>query len=274
MPARKTKGKAVADPRTDLHAAELAAVENVAAATVVEAADGAADVTRGEDAAATAATYSALSEAAAQRGSRDAAQGAATLSMAEEVAAGGEVAAALSSAEFRRGMELAGIAGQVQAAAELLQGVRQPTLAAFLARTSQQLRILAAGALSRATEGAVVAHGAEHLAGELAALALTEVDQGRDEYANSAALGVASAEMAAAAVRSAAAGAAELAAAKAMGGMAEALANDSADRPAGARGADEGPPGKTAPPATPRTPKPTIRSASRRAPRRPSKATK
>jgi hypothetical protein len=45
--------------------------------------------------------------------------------MAEEIAAGGEVAAALSSDEFRRGMELAGIAGQVQAAAELLQ-IRTP----------------------------------------------------------------------------------------------------------------------------------------------------
>jgi hypothetical protein len=194
--------------------------------------------------------------------------------MAEEVAGGGAVAAALSSDEFRRGMELAGIAGQVQVAADLLGGVGQPTLAAFLGRTSQQLRLLAAGALSRATEGAVVALGAEHLAGQLAALGLIEVAEGRDEYATSAALGVASAEMAAAAVRSAAAGAAELAAATAMGGMAEALANDNANRPAGARGAEQGLPGKAAAAATPRSPKPTTRAAAKRAARKPVKPKK
>lgn len=155
--------------------------------------------------------------------------------MAEEIAAGGAVASALSSDEFRRGMELAGIAGQVQVAAELLQGVQQPTLAAFLGRTSQQLRVLAADALGRATEGAVVALGAEHLAGRLAALGLTEVGEGRDEYARSEALGVASAEMAAEAVASAAAGAAELAAATAMSGLAETLANDNAGSSSGRR---------------------------------------
>jgi hypothetical protein len=167
---------------------------------------GAADGTRGEDEAAAAAAFSALSDAAARRGARDAAEGAAALSMSDEVAAGGERAAALSTDEFRRGMELAGIAGQVQVAAELLHGVRQPTLAAFLGRTSHQLRVLAMDSLSRATEGAIVAHGAEHLAGELAALGLTEMGEGRHEYATSEALGAASAEMAAAAVRSAAEG--------------------------------------------------------------------
>jgi hypothetical protein len=193
--------------------------------------------------------------------------------MAEEVAGGGAVAAALSSDEFRRGMELAGIAGQVQVAADLLQGVGQPTLAAFLGRTSQQLRLLAAGALSRATEGAVAAQGAEHLAGELAALGLTEVAEGRDEYATSAALGVASAEMAAAAVRSAAAGAAELAAATAMGGLAEALANGGADSAADAGGADQGAL-DTAAAAAPRSPKPATRAASKRGPRKPAKPKK
>jgi hypothetical protein len=38
-------------------------------------------------------------------------------------------------------MELAGIAGQVQVAAELLHGVRQPTLAAFLGRTSHSCAV-------------------------------------------------------------------------------------------------------------------------------------
>jgi hypothetical protein len=60
----------------------------------------------------------------------------------------------------------------------------------------------------------------------------------------------ASAEMAAAAVRSAAAGAVELPDAKATGGMAQALAKDGADRAADARGADPGPPGRIAPAAT------------------------
>ena len=273
MPARKTKGTAAADAGTEVRADERAAADTVAAATMVETAVGAADVTRGEDEAAAAATYSALSDAAAQRGSRDAAQGAATLSMADEVAAGGKLAAALSSDEFRRGMDLAGIAGQVQVAAELLGGVGQPTLAAFLASTSHQLRGLAVDALSRATKGAVAAHGAEHLAGQLAALGLTEVGEGRDEYATSAALGVASAEMAAAAVRSAAAGAAELAAATAMGGLAEALVYDDAVPAAGARGPDLGPRGKAAA-AAPSPPKPATRGASKRAARKPAKPKK
>jgi hypothetical protein len=201
MPARKTKGKSAADARPAVRAEERAAADRAAAASLSEAVVGAAEVTRGEDEAAGAATLAALGDAAARRGARDAAEGAATLSMAEEVAAGGALAAALGTEEFRRGMELAGIAGQVQVVAELLHGRGQPTLAAFLGRTSHQLQALSVDALARATEDVVVAHGAEHVAGELAALGLSEVGAGRDEYATSEALGVASAEMAATAVR-------------------------------------------------------------------------
>ena len=273
MPVRKTKQAAAVDTGTDVRANDLAASADAAAAAVVESAEAAADATRAEDESTVAATYSALSEAAAQRGSRDAAQGAATFSMADEVAAGGEIAAALSSDEFRRGMELAGIAGQVQVAAELLGTSGQPTLAAFLGRTSHQLRALAVSAIGRASEGAVVAHGAQHLAGRLAALGLNEMDEGRDEYASSAALGAVSAEMAAEAAQSAAAGAVELAAAAAMGGLAEALATEGADNPADASGVNQGAPG-TAAAATPPVPKPTARAASKRAPRKPAKGKK
>jgi hypothetical protein len=270
MPDRKTKRKSAADTKTKVRAEELAAADSAAAAATIETAAGAADVTRGEEEATAAAAFSASSDAAARRGARDAAEGAAVLSMADQVATGGALAAALSSDEFRRGMELAGIAGQVRVAAELLGGIAQPTLAAFLGRTSLQLHVLAVEALSRATEGAIAAHGAEHLAGELAALGLTEMGEGRDEYVTSEALGAASAEMAAAAVRSAAAGAAELAASKAMGGMASALANDGADRAVRARRTKRGSPGKAAAAVTPPAPKPATRPASRRAPRNPS----
>ena len=270
MPARKTKGKTAAEARTKVREEELAAADSAAAAATIETAAGAADITRGEDEAAAAAAYSASSDEAALRGARDAAQGAATLSMADEVATGGELAASLSSDEFRRGMELAGIAGQVQVAAELLQGVQQRTLAAFLGRTSHQLRVLAVEALSRATEGAIVAHKAEHLAGELAALGRTEIVEGRDEYARSEALGAASAEMAEAAVRAVAAGAAELAAAKAMGGMAAALANDAANGPVQTRGANRGRSGKTPAAVAPRPAKPATRPAASRASQSPS----
>ena len=140
MPARKTKGKGAADARPPVRAEELAAAESAAAVSLDEAIVGAAEVTRGEDEEAEATTLSALSEAAAQRGAHDAAEGEATLSLAEEVAAGGALAAALGTDEFQRGMELAGIAGQLQVVAELLHGVGQPTLAAFLGRTSHQLR--------------------------------------------------------------------------------------------------------------------------------------
>jgi hypothetical protein len=110
-----------------------------------------------------------------------------------------------------------------------------------------------------------VAHGAEHLAGELAALGLTEMGEGRAEYTSSDALGAASAEMAAAAVRSVAAGAAELAAATAMGGMAQAVADNGAKPPAGATEADEVLPGKAT--AVHRPPKPATRAPSGRPPK-------
>ena len=195
-----------------------------------------------------------------------AAEGAATLSLAEEGATGGALAAALGGDEFRRGMELAGIAGQVQVVAELLQGVGQPTLAAFLGRTSHQLRRLSVDALQRASEDVVVAYGAEHAAGELAALALSEAGEGRDEYATAEALGAASAEMAAAAVRSAAAGAAELAAATAMGGLAQVLASDGAERAAGAPPANRRAPDKAPATTIPPAPESATRAAPTRAP--------
>jgi hypothetical protein len=235
MPARKAKGKNSADTKTRARAEEFVAADSAAAAATIEIAEAVADVTRGEDESAVAAAFSASSDTAAQRGARDAAQGAATLSMADEVAAGGEFAASLSSDEFRRGMELAGIAGQVQVAAELLQGIQQRTLAAFLGRTSHQLRVLAVEALSRATEGALVAHKAEHLAGELAALGRTEIGEGRDEYARS-----------------------------------EALANDAAEGAVRTRGANRGRPGRAASAVAPRAAKPATRPATKRSPRKPS----
>ena len=271
MPARKTKGKTVASNEGKVLAEERAAAESAAAAATIETVAGAADVVHGEDEAAAAAMLSASSDAAAQRAARDAAEGAAVLSIAEQVAAGGAITSALSSDEFRRGMELAGIAGQVQAAADLLGAIAQPTLAAFLGRTSRQLHVLAVEALGRATEGAVAAHGAEHLASELAALGFTEMSEGRDEYTSSEALGAASAEMAASAVRSVAEGAAELAAAKALDGMAGALAKDGAHRTVPARRTSHGSPGKAAVAATPPAPKPAQRAASKRAPRKPSR---
>jgi hypothetical protein len=114
-------------------------------------------------------------------------------------------------------------------------------------------------ALGRATEGAITAHGAEHLAGELAALGLTEMSEGRDEYTSSEALGAASAEMAASAVRSVAEGAAELAAAKAMDGMAGALAKDGASSTVRARATN-----KSGRPARPRQRPPHLRRRRRR----------
>jgi len=66
MPVRKTKRTAAADTDADRRADDLAAAADAEAATVVESVEAAADVTRAEDEAATAATFSALSEAAAE----------------------------------------------------------------------------------------------------------------------------------------------------------------------------------------------------------------
>jgi hypothetical protein len=79
--------------------------------------------------------------------------------------------------------------------------------------------------------------------------------------------------MAAEAVASAAPGTAELAAATAMGGLAEALANDSAARPAEAQGAGRGNPAKAAP-LTARATKPATRPSRKSAPRKPAKPSK
>ena len=97
------------------------------------------------------------------------------------------------------------------------------------------------------------------------------MSEGRDEYTSSEALGAASAELAASAVRSVAEGAAELAAAKAMDGMAGALAKDGAHSTGRARRTSPGSPGKAAAAGTPPAPKPAPRPASKRASRKPAR---
>jgi len=114
----------------------------------------------------------------------DANEGAATLSLADQVAAGGELAAALSSDEFLRARSWQASPVRYRWQRSWSGHRAATTLAAFLGRTSHQLRILALEAISRATEGAVVAQGTEHLAGELAALGLTEMGQGRERICN------------------------------------------------------------------------------------------
>jgi len=174
MPASEDQRKGRGRPWNRGSCRGAAAAETAAAATLVEAAVGAADVTRGEDEAA-AATYSALSEAAAQRVRATRPKGRHALDGRRGRRRWGKSPRPSAADEFRRGMELAGIAGQVHVAGAA-RGVGQPTLAAFL-RPDEATSCASwqSDAIGRATEDALVAHGAERLAGRLAALGLSEV---------------------------------------------------------------------------------------------------
>ena len=76
MPARKAKGRTAADAKTKARAEELAAADTAAGAAVIELAEGAAEVTRGEDESAAAAAFCCSTRCAGRRpGRRDSVHG-------------------------------------------------------------------------------------------------------------------------------------------------------------------------------------------------------
>src|SRR5436190_10417993 len=93
---------------------------DAAGKTVVLAAQGAADMTHGEDELQASEALSDLSDVAARTGIRDAAAGAITLGAAEDAAAVGALVAAVSADNLERGMLLASLSGQLRVASDVV----------------------------------------------------------------------------------------------------------------------------------------------------------
>jgi hypothetical protein len=145
-------------------------------ASRVMLAEGASDATRGIDAANAARLADRLGEAVATAGARDMSQAADLLAESEDLAVQSAIVSAMSVADLDRGMELASVAGQLEAASDMMGTLGMPVLAAFLDAKGEQVKRLAVNMLLRA--GATRALGA--------ALAETGVevgDLGANEFA-------------------------------------------------------------------------------------------
>ena len=201
----------------DLEAgAELVdAAGDAARETVAMAAMGAADLTSGEDRLEAAAALGDLSDIAEGEAVADTIRGAATLEAAEETADVSALVAAVSADNLDRGMFLASLSGQLGVAANVVELMRMPVLAAFLDVKGQQLRGLAVNEIGRAMAAAALAEGMDALSNRLAAIGLSEIAEGISEGEAADALLDARDDAVAAGMQSAAAGVAELSAAQA-----------------------------------------------------------
>ena len=117
-----------------------------------------------------------LGEAVANAGARDMSQAADLLAESEDLAVQSAIVSAMSAADLDRGMELASVAGQLEAASDMMGTLGMPVLAAFLDAKGEQVKRVAVNMLLRA--GATRALGA--------AIAETGVEVGElgaDEFA-------------------------------------------------------------------------------------------
>ena len=125
--------------------------------------------------------------------------------------------AAVSADNLDRGMFLASMSGQWVIAANVVELMRMPVLAAFLDAKGRQLRGLAVNEIGRAMAAAALAEGMEALSDRLAAIGLSEIAEGISEIEAADALLDARDEAVASGIETAAAGVAELSAAEAGG---------------------------------------------------------
>ncbi len=145
------------------------------------AAEGAADLTSGEDSLDRADSLDALSDLATDEAVADTVRGAATLEAAEETADVSALVAAVSADNLDRGMFLASLAGQLDVASNVVELMRMPVLAAFLDVKGRQLHGLAVNEISRAMAAAALAEGMQALSDRLAAIGLCEIAEGISE---------------------------------------------------------------------------------------------
>ena len=160
--------------RTSRPGAELIdAAGDAARETVALAAEGAADLTSGDDRSTAPSSLDALSDLATDEAVADTVRGAATLEAAEETADVSALVAAVSADNLDRGMFLASLAGQLDVACNVVELMRMPVLAAFLDVKGRQLHGLAVNEISRAMAAAALAEGMEALSDRLAAIGLS-----------------------------------------------------------------------------------------------------
>ena len=159
----------------------LDAASDAAGDTVLLAAEGAADVTRGEDELQASEALGDLSDIAEAKGVRDVAAGAITLDAAEDAAAVGALMAAVTADDLDRGMLLASLSGQLRVASDVVDLMHMPVLSGFLGVKGRQLRGLAVNEIGSAMAAAALAQGMDAMADRLAALGLGEVAAGLQE---------------------------------------------------------------------------------------------
>ncbi len=157
-------------------AAELGMARDLNRASKVAAAVGASDLTRGADRMRAGQAVSNVGEVVAAAGVRDVEQGAALLSTAGEAAIIAHMIKGLSKDDISQGMELAGMAGQMRAVRDVvdLLGMRQ--MSDFLSGMTTRLHAVAVYDLVRSQETRVLAATARGVAGQVA-------DAGRVEEA-------------------------------------------------------------------------------------------
>ena len=231
--------------------AELRAAGEVAAVGAAELAKGASDLTRAVDAEIVADRMARLSKAVEVAGVVDVAEGAEMLAASEDVGVMSALVGLMSYEDAEHGLELARLAGELEAVSQVVEGLQMPMLYVFLSARSERLQEMAveqirqAGStrgLARAmaaTGKQLAGMGENEVAEGLARMAVSEgmadrsaelalggemlAERGVEELATASAAGVVARIMVAEGTATVEAGAAELGAAAAAEGFAGAL---------------------------------------------------
>jgi len=137
---------------------------------------GARDLTRAEDALNVSGALGQIAGIAAVAGSQDLADGAAALAASEDVAVQSLVVDTLAIGDLKHGMRLAGIAGQLRMAGDLLDVLGRPIFALFMGEKADELNEMALNAI-------LVAGATRALAQSMEETSATLEDVGADEVA-------------------------------------------------------------------------------------------
>jgi hypothetical protein len=157
---------------------DLEAAGDVSAASRDLLAEGASDATRGVDALKAAQRAERRSNRAAREGVRDLAQGEELLTAAEVLAIQSDIVREMSADDLEHGMKLAGIAGQLWAASNVLDTLDMPLFSEFLDDKGYELQDLAVDVLLRSGATRGLANAMAETGAEVGELAVGEVAEG------------------------------------------------------------------------------------------------
>jgi hypothetical protein len=149
-----TAGAAAADVGMTYMAeggATVAAAQELGAAGRTAIAVGASDLTRGVDKVLVADRVAHLSQIASAAGAQDVAEGADLLIQSENIAVMSEIVQLMSREDLDRGLEVARVAGELAAAAAIVERIDMPVLAGFLADRSEWLQAISVDRVLRFT---------------------------------------------------------------------------------------------------------------------------